>query len=85
MLGPIGRHEQRLGPRVDIAGLRVEQHLAHLLAERRTAGLPGEERADRVGQHRGLRGLSAPFTALEGDEQSGPGGVGHGSGGMTTE
>ena len=45
VLGPVGGHEQRLGARVDDAGVRVEEVAADGGAEGRAAGLPGPDGA----------------------------------------
>ena len=56
VLGAVGGHEQRLGPVGDVEVGRVEHEAAHLGAERRVAGLEGEQRL----RTRGARPAAGP-------------------------
>jgi hypothetical protein len=72
-LGARCREQERFGLARHLAE-RIDQQLAKLLAERRAAGLAGEDERDRglreiVVQQLDLRRLARPFDALEGDEQ----------------
>jgi UDP-glucose 4-epimerase len=72
-LGARGGEERRLGPRAHLHA--VEEQAAHLLAQRRAAGLTRQHdlpalRPQRVRKQVCLRGLSGPVQAFEGDEHA---------------
>ena len=68
------REQQRLGPRLHVAGVVVQQQFAQLLTHDRASGLARDEDVDppRLEVLRGqadLRALAGALDALEGDEQ----------------
>ena len=74
MMGTVGGHEQRLGPRVELVQVGIEDDVPDPPTDRRASGLVGQQRTTGVGQPGRLGALAAPLAPLEHDE--GPTGLG---------
>ena len=67
MLGSVGGHHQRFGAGADSNVGGVEQQLTEAGAEPGTAGLPGQDGAEALGQDRSLGALARTLAPLERD------------------
>src|SRR5665213_1596513 len=77
VLGPVGRHQQGLGPWRHRDAVPAEHQVPQCAPERGGPGLEGGDGTEALGQHPSLGGFTAAVDPLQGD-QAAPGG-GHSS------